>query len=82
MDTDMGDRHGGGDSRAPARDDTSDDTSSTGRLWRALGRALRAEALDPPAEQRARAAYRAARDSGIHQRADTRKQDDWRGRDD
>ncbi|WP_344046180.1 hypothetical protein [Streptomyces thermoalcalitolerans] len=70
----MGDRHSDGDSRVLARDGTS----SAGRLWLALGRALRAEALDTPAEQQALAAFRAARDSGIHRRTHTRQRDDWR----
>ncbi|MFJ3303356.1 hypothetical protein ACIPSA_09570 [Streptomyces sp. NPDC086549] len=44
-----------------------------------LGAALRAGAVDPEAEQRAAAAFRAARDAGAH-RAETRPQDDWRPR--
>ncbi|MFF4564383.1 hypothetical protein [Streptomyces sp. NPDC001435] len=44
-----------------------------------LGAALRAGAVDPEAEQRAAAAFRAARDAGAH-RAGTRRRDDWRPR--
>jgi hypothetical protein len=77
MDTGMGDRHSDGGSRVPARDGSA---SSADGLRLALSRALRAEVLDAPAEQRVLAAFRAARDSGSHQRADTRKRDDWRPR--
>ncbi|MFE0516761.1 hypothetical protein [Streptomyces sp. NPDC058964] len=42
-----------------------------------LGAALRAGAVDPRAEQRATAAFRAARDAGAH-RAQTGPADDWR----
>ncbi|UXY29491.1 hypothetical protein [Streptomyces sp. HUAS TT20] len=44
-----------------------------------LGAALRAGAVDPEAEQRAAAAFRAARDAGAH-RAGTRRRDDWQPR--
>lgn len=70
----MGDRHSDGDSRVLARDGAS----SADGLLLALSRALRAGALDAPAEQQALAAFRAARDSGIHRRADTGQRDDWR----
>ncbi|KUN79853.1 hypothetical protein AQJ66_27270 [Streptomyces bungoensis] len=42
-----------------------------------LSAALRTETLDPRAEQRAVAAFRAARDTGAH-RAHARRRDDWR----
>jgi hypothetical protein len=77
MDTGMGDRHSDGGSRVPARDGSA---SSADGLQLALGRALRAEVLGAPAEQQALAAFRAARDSGAHQQAGTRKRDDWRPR--
>ncbi|MFF4251280.1 hypothetical protein ACFY1L_08745 [Streptomyces sp. NPDC001663] len=44
-----------------------------------LAGAMRPEALDDEAEQRAVAAFRAARDAGTH-RARTRRRDDWRPR--
>ncbi|WP_073950775.1 hypothetical protein [Streptomyces kebangsaanensis] len=77
----MGDRHSDGGSRVPAPGGSAPNTEG---LRSALGRALRAEVLDAPAEQRALAAFRAARDSGIHRQADTgkrtRRRDDWRPR--
>jgi hypothetical protein len=77
MDTGMGDRHSDGGSRVPA---PGGSTPNTEGLRSALGRALRAEVLDAPAEQQALAAFRAARDSGVHRQAGTRKRDDWRPR--
>ncbi|MGW4567119.1 hypothetical protein ACWEN3_33590 [Streptomyces sp. NPDC004561] len=46
-------------------------------LETALAAAVRVHDLDPEAEQRARTAFRAARDAGAH-RARTRRRDDWR----
>ncbi|WBO64987.1 hypothetical protein [Streptomyces camelliae] len=48
-------------------------------LETALAAAIRAADVDPRAEQRAVAAFRAARDTGAH-RARTRRRDDWRRR--
>lgn len=78
----MGDRHSDGGSRVPAPGGSA---SSAEGLQSALGRALRAEVLDAPAERQALAAFRAARDSGAHRQAAagrtrTRKRDDWRPR--
>ncbi|MCK1823532.1 hypothetical protein MTQ10_29085 [Streptomyces sp. XM83C] len=44
-----------------------------------IAAALRADVIDEEAEQRALAAYRAARDAGAH-RMHTRRRDDWRRR--
>ncbi|MGW0768429.1 hypothetical protein [Streptomyces sp. NPDC002676] len=48
-------------------------------LGERLGATLRADGADPEGEQRAVAAFRAARDAGAH-RARTRRRDDWRPR--
>ncbi|MEU7381409.1 MULTISPECIES: hypothetical protein [unclassified Streptomyces] len=56
----------------------ADDGTRAAALEPALRRALRAGALDTSAEQRAVAAFRAARAEGVHQRA--RRRDDWRSR--
>ncbi|MGX4691113.1 hypothetical protein [Streptomyces sp. JNUCC 63] len=70
-------RRAGGGSRMPGPDSGA---AVVDNLQSALGRALRAETPDAPAEQQALAAFRAARDSGTHQQARTRKRDDWRPR--
>ncbi|MFE6159156.1 hypothetical protein ACFQ7F_09595 [Streptomyces sp. NPDC056486] len=44
-----------------------------------LGEAVRSVAVDAEAQRRAVAAFRSARDEGIH-RARTRRRDDWRPR--
>ncbi|MGW2852282.1 hypothetical protein ACWDAZ_09645, partial [Streptomyces sp. NPDC001215] len=85
-DTGMGDRHseGGGaarrgvgtDGRLPGADGPADTTV----LELALGRALRANALDASAEQQAVAAYRAAREAGTQEQARRRRRDDWQPR--
>ncbi|MFD1660627.1 hypothetical protein ACFSL4_21045 [Streptomyces caeni] len=41
-------------------------------------RALTENALTPESERRATAAFRAARDAGVHKGAHTRRRDDWR----
>lgn len=83
MDADMGERQNGGglsgrrrvhpDGAAPRG------TFDSESLEVLLGAALRAGAVDPEAEQRATAAFRAARDAGAH-RAEARRRDDWRPR--
>lgn len=57
------------------------DTGSVGprTVEALLGAALRVDRVDAEAEQRAVAAFRAARDAGTH-RARTRRRDDWRPR--
>ncbi|MFD4954976.1 hypothetical protein [Streptomyces sp. NPDC058451] len=58
----------------------ADDGTRAAALESALRRALRAGALDTSAEQRAVAAFRAARAEGVHQQARARRRDDWRSR--
>ncbi|MFS4092449.1 hypothetical protein [Streptomyces sp. AF1A] len=53
------------------------DVCDTGALEAVLAAAMRAEDLDPQAEQRALAAFRAARETGAHQ-SHARRRDDWR----
>ncbi|MFJ6561557.1 hypothetical protein ACIQMV_17125 [Streptomyces sp. NPDC091412] len=67
-------RHAGTGDRRPGGDS---DIRAT-ELEPVLRRALCAEALDASAEQRAVAAFRAAREVGAHQQARTRRRDDWR----
>ncbi|MFE7209811.1 hypothetical protein ACFU93_07390 [Streptomyces sp. NPDC057611] len=69
-------RRAGTGGRGPGGDG---DTRATA-LEPALRRALCAEALDASAEQRAVAAFRAAREEGVHQQARVRRRDDWRPR--
>jgi hypothetical protein len=85
-DTGMGDRHsdGGAFARRSAGangpvPDADSRITSTG-LESALGDALRVDTFSRPAEQQAIAAFRAARDAGVHAGARTRRQDDWRPR--
>jgi hypothetical protein len=85
MDTDMGERQSDGSAHGrrrvhPAgavshRDGTSDSTA----LEALLAATMREATIDAEAEQRAVAAFRAARDAGVH-RARTRRRDDWRPR--
>ncbi|MGW2384482.1 hypothetical protein [Streptomyces sp. NPDC001658] len=58
------------------------DTGSVGvhTVEALLGAALLVEQVDSEAEQRAVAAFRAARDAGPHRAARTRRRDDWRPR--
>ncbi|WP_159024845.1 hypothetical protein [Streptomyces sp. CB01373] len=80
----MGDRHSDGGGVDHRRAGTgghgsgADDGSRAVALESALRRALRAGALDTSAEQRAVAAFRAARAEGVHQQARARRRDDWR----
>jgi hypothetical protein len=82
----MGDRHSDGGAfarrRAGADDPVAHADSAAGLtdLEAALGHALRADVLDTTAERRAVAAFRAARDAGVHKEARTRRRDDWRAR--
>ncbi|MFD5469386.1 hypothetical protein [Streptomyces sp. NPDC127105] len=82
----MGDRHSDGGGVDHRRAGTgghgsgADDGTRAAALESALRRALRAGALDTSAEQRAVAAFRAARAEGVHQQARTRRRDDWRSR--
>ncbi|MFF4861862.1 hypothetical protein ACWCRF_05730 [Streptomyces sp. NPDC002405] len=69
-------RRAGTGGRGPGGDG---DTRATA-LEPVLRRALCAEALDASAEQRAVAAFRAAREEGAHQQARARRRDDWRPR--
>ncbi|MCX5050599.1 MULTISPECIES: hypothetical protein [unclassified Streptomyces] len=81
----MGDRHS--DGTAPGRRHvhpggtlpTSGEAPVGPALESLLADALRSGVLDADAEQRAVAAFRAARDGGAH-RARTRRRDDWRPR--
>ncbi len=84
----MGERHGDGGcpDRRVARPGNgwakSDGSTAAGprnapTLESLLAAALRADTLDPDAENRALAAFRAARDAGTHE-ARTRRRDDWR----
>ncbi|MEU9118402.1 hypothetical protein AB0C96_00820 [Streptomyces sp. NPDC048506] len=56
------------------------DAHDSAALETALGAAIRADRLDPEAEQRALAAFRAAAHSAGARRARTRRRDDWRPR--
>ncbi|MFF4209930.1 hypothetical protein ACFYZE_11365 [Streptomyces sp. NPDC001796] len=82
----MGDRHSDGGAfarrRAGADGPVAHGSSAAGLpdLEAALGHALRTDALDATAERRAVAAFRAARDAGVHKEARTRRRDDWRAR--
>ncbi|MFF9122616.1 hypothetical protein ACF09J_04815 [Streptomyces sp. NPDC014889] len=82
----MGDRHsdGGGTDRRRAgtggHGSGADDDTRAAALEPVLRRALRAEALDASAERRAVAAFRAAREEGVHRQARARRRDDWRSR--
>ncbi|MGW5660211.1 hypothetical protein ACWEWG_08930 [Streptomyces sp. NPDC003758] len=82
----MGDRHsdGGAFARRRAGADgpvtQADSAAGLTDMEAALGHALRADALDATAERRAVAAFRAARDAGVHKEARTRRRDDWRAR--
>ncbi|MFE4414479.1 hypothetical protein [Streptomyces sp. NPDC056821] len=82
----MGDRYsdGGGVDRRRAgtggRGPGGDGDTRATALEPALRSALCAEALDASAEQRAVAAFRAARAEGVHQQARVRRRDDWRPR--
>ncbi|GHK00773.1 hypothetical protein SY2F82_25700 [Streptomyces sp. Y2F8-2] len=82
----MGDRHsdGGAFARRRAGADRpvthADSAAGLTDLEAALGHALRADALDTTAERRAMAAFRAARDAGVHKEARTRRRDDWSAR--
>ncbi|MFJ8359068.1 hypothetical protein [Streptomyces sp. NPDC093984] len=89
----MGDRHSDGGAFARRRagadgpvahTDSSvahaDSAAGLTDLEAALGHALRADALDTTAERRAVAAFRAAREAGLHKEARTRRRDDWRAR--
>ncbi|MEU3346877.1 hypothetical protein ABZ723_18175 [Streptomyces sp. NPDC006700] len=58
----------------------ADDDTRAAALEPALRRALSAGALDTSAEQRAVAAFRAARQEGVHRQARARRRDDWRSR--
>ncbi|MEV6024323.1 hypothetical protein [Streptomyces sp. NPDC052036] len=58
----------------------ADGPADTTVLELALGRALRANALDDSAEQQAVAAFRAAREAGTQEQARTRRRDDWQPR--
>ncbi|MFJ4735044.1 hypothetical protein ACIP6V_22670 [Streptomyces sp. NPDC088770] len=82
----MGDRHSDGGGVDHRRAGTgghgsgADDGTRAAALESALRRALRAGSLDTSAEQRAVAAFRAARAEGVHQQARARRRDDWRSR--
>ncbi|MFF4832612.1 hypothetical protein [Streptomyces sp. NPDC001315] len=82
----MGDRHsaGGASTRrragAGGRASRADSAVGTTRLASALGHALCADALGASGEEGAVAAFRAARDAGMHKEARTRNRDDWRVR--
>ncbi|MFI9601644.1 hypothetical protein ACIHCX_17570 [Streptomyces sp. NPDC052043] len=82
----MGDRHSdaGGVNRRRAdtggRGPGADDDIRATALEPVLRRTLRAEALDASAEERAMAAFRAAREEGVHHQARARRRDDWRPR--
>ncbi|MFF4758945.1 hypothetical protein [Streptomyces sp. NPDC001292] len=82
----MGDRHsdGGGVDRRRAgtggRGPGADGDTRATALGPVLRRALRAQALDASAEERAVAAFRAAREEGVHRQARARRRDDWRPR--
>jgi hypothetical protein len=82
MDTSMGDRRGDGGAFADAGGQVprSENPVDPAVLESALGHALRADALDPQAEKHAVAAFRAAREAGVHSDTRTRKRDDWRAR--
>ncbi|MGW3497400.1 hypothetical protein [Streptomyces sp. NPDC001020] len=81
-DTSMRDRRGDGEAFAGAGGHVprSDNPVDPTVLETALGDALRADALDPQAERHAVAAFRAAREAGVHKDARTRGRDDWRAR--
>ncbi|MFG2886295.1 hypothetical protein ACGFYV_29010 [Streptomyces sp. NPDC048297] len=76
--------HPGGDTPHAARSaDVPAPGATDARLEASLVAALRAAGpVDPAAEQRALAAFRTARDEGLHgpHRARTRRRDDWRPR--
>ncbi|GAB7032030.1 hypothetical protein AB0G35_29995 [Streptomyces sp. NPDC021749] len=69
-------RHGHPDAGASGPSDAPDPTT----LETVLGAALRTDRLDPEAEQRALAAFRAAAHGAGAHRARTRRRDDWRPR--
>ncbi|MCT9076273.1 hypothetical protein [Streptomyces fulvoviolaceus] len=76
----MGEHHSGGgtsDRRHVRPENTVAGRDET--LEALLAAAMRGDGLDSGAEQRAVAAFRAARDAGAH-RARTRRRDDWRPR--
>lgn len=76
----MGEHHSGGgasDRRYVRPENTVAGRDET--LEALLAAAMRGDGLDSGAEQRAVAAFRAARDAGAH-RARTRRRDDWRPR--
>ncbi|MEU7434602.1 hypothetical protein AB0B07_27785 [Streptomyces sioyaensis] len=56
------------------------DVQDSATLETVLGAVIRADRLDPEAEQRALAAFRAAAHGADGRRARTRRQDDWRPR--
>lgn len=86
MDTDMGDRQS--DGSAPGRRRVHpggtlpgpEDGPGGPALESLLAGAMRAGVLDSDAEQRAVAAFRAAREAGAHRTTRTRRRDDWRPR--
>ncbi|TVZ93431.1 hypothetical protein [Streptomyces sp. BK340] len=72
--------HPGGTVLGPAPADRTDrDPAFEALLGAALSRGAASGAVDPEAERRAVAAFRAARDSGAHALR-TRRRDDWRPR--
>ncbi|MGW9023103.1 hypothetical protein ACWGQ5_02460 [Streptomyces sp. NPDC055722] len=82
----MSDRHSDGGAfarRSPGANgpvpDADSGITSTG-LESALGSALRVDTFSRPAEEQAIAAFRAARDAGVHAGVRTRRRDDWRPR--
>ncbi|MFF0458931.1 hypothetical protein [Streptomyces mexicanus] len=81
MDTGMGDHFSDSVSRPPRGTGTrargTDEAVDVAALERALAGALHADALDAAARRQALAAFRAARDEGLHRAARTRGQDDW-----
>lgn len=86
MGTGMGDRHNEGESVVRRRTGTGDgvpdgdSSAGTAVLEPVLGRALRADSLDASVEQQVVAAFRTAREQGLHEGARTRRRDDWRPR--
>lgn len=70
-------RHGHPDGTASGPRDAQQDSTT---LETVLGAALRADRLDPEAEERALTAFRAAAHGAGARRARTRRRDDWRPR--
>ncbi|GGL76002.1 hypothetical protein GCM10010129_19580 [Streptomyces fumigatiscleroticus] len=74
---DRAERSSGGDVRGPGRVGDGARAGVVG-LEAVLAAAVRVDGVDARAQERAVAAFRAARDAGAHESVRTRRRDDWR----